>query len=289
MNGKNVGRPRKKPEYSKDQEMQELLNQAVQLLGDPFDDRDMRDPAAPTLRSVATGLHTTLIRARKLLITADYYSTALSRSVQQLAASGLSIAQIAAQTGLSEASVYSKEPVEEAPVEEPTKKAPKTTTAKKTTSSKSTSTKSSTSKSSSTKSTTSKTTTTAKSTTGKSSTTSTSSKSSSSKSTSSKSTAAEPNVTLAPKAAASKPAAKAKAAAEKEEAEKAAAKDENKVYHISKHESGKWQVKLGKGAKALKLFDTQAEAIEFAKEKANNQEGSIVIHKLDGKIRKQNY
>lgn len=107
MNGKNIGRPRKKPEYSKDQEMQELLNQAVQLLGDPFDDRDMRDPAAPTLRSVATGLHTTLIRARKLLITADYYSTALSRSVQQLAASGLSIAQIAAQTGLSEASVYS--------------------------------------------------------------------------------------------------------------------------------------------------------------------------------------
>lgn len=94
-------------------------------------------------------------------------------------------------------------------------------------------------------------------------------------------------MTLAPKAAASKPAAKAKAAAEKEEAE--VAKDENKVYHISKHESGKWQVKLGKGAKALKLFDTQKEAIAFAKEKADNQEGSIVIHKLDGKIRKQNY
>ena len=50
-----------------------------------------------------------------------------------------------------------------------------------------------------------------------------------------------------------------------------------------------WQVKLGKGEKALKLFETQAEAIAYAKEKANNQDGSIVIHKKDGKIRKQNY
>lgn len=54
-------------------------------------------------------------------------------------------------------------------------------------------------------------------------------------------------------------------------------------------EDGKWQVKFAKGAKALKLFDTQAEAIAFAKEKAERQDGSITIHKKDGKIRKQNY
>lgn len=62
-----------------------------------------------------------------------------------------------------------------------------------------------------------------------------------------------------------------------------------KNYHISLREDGKWQVKLRKGEKALKLFDTQAEAIVFAKEKAKNQDGHITIHKVDGKIRKQKY
>ena len=39
----------------------------------------------------------------------------------------------------------------------------------------------------------------------------------------------------------------------------------------------------------MKLFDTQKEAIDYAKTVAGNQEGSIVIHKADGKIRKQKY
>lgn len=69
-----------------------------------------------------------------------------------------------------------------------------------------------------------------------------------------------------------------------------AAEVKNKVYHISKRkDDGKWQVKFANGERALKLFDTQAEAIVFAKEKAKNQEGSISIHKVDGKIRKQKY
>ncbi len=64
----------------------------------------------------------------------------------------------------------------------------------------------------------------------------------------------------------------------------------NKVYHVSKRkEDGKWQVKFANGERALKLFDTQVEAITFAKEKAKNQEGSISIHKVDGKLRKQKY
>ena len=62
-----------------------------------------------------------------------------------------------------------------------------------------------------------------------------------------------------------------------------------KNYHISLREDGKWQVKLQKGTKPLKLFDTQAEAIAFAKEKAKNQEGTITIHKVNGQIRKQKY
>ena len=62
-----------------------------------------------------------------------------------------------------------------------------------------------------------------------------------------------------------------------------------KCYHISLREDGRWQVKLSKGARALKLVRTQAEAIAFAKEKAKNQEGYITIHKVSGKIRKQKY
>ena len=63
-----------------------------------------------------------------------------------------------------------------------------------------------------------------------------------------------------------------------------------KVYHVSlRKEDGKWQVKYGGGKKAIKLFDTQAEAIKFAEQRADSQDGSISIHKKDGKIRKQDY
>lgn len=74
-----------------------------------------------------------------------------------------------------------------------------------------------------------------------------------------------------------------------EEAPTQADKPRVKCYHISLREDGRWQVKLSKGARALKLFRTQAEAIAFAKEKAKNQEGYITIHKVSGKIRKQKY
>ena len=99
-----------------------------------------------------------------------------------------------------------------------------------------------------------------------------------------------------------KKAAPAKAPAKKEETKKAApvkkaepVKEEkqeisNKIYHISKRkEDDMWQVKFAKGQKAIKLFKTQAEAIAYAKQLANNQDGSISIHKVDGKTRKQNY
>ncbi len=62
------------------------------------------------------------------------------------------------------------------------------------------------------------------------------------------------------------------------------------VYHISKRkEDRKWQVKAEGAAKALKLFWTQEEAIEYAKSVAGNQEGRIVIHKEDGSFRKLKY
>ena len=62
-----------------------------------------------------------------------------------------------------------------------------------------------------------------------------------------------------------------------------------KKYHISLNKDGKWQVKGEKAEKALKLFDTQKEAIAYAESVSDNQDGDIVIHKKDGKIRKQDY
>ena len=71
--------------------------------------------------------------------------------------------------------------------------------------------------------------------------------------------------------------------------EKLEKKERPRVYHVSLREDGKWQVKFAKGAKAIKTFATQLEAIEYAKKLAASQEGSIMIHKKDGKIRKQKY
>ena len=64
----------------------------------------------------------------------------------------------------------------------------------------------------------------------------------------------------------------------------------SKTYHISLRKGdGKWQVKIGGGEKAIKLFDTQAQAIDYAKSLADNQDANIVIHKKDGSFRKLTY
>ena len=73
------------------------------------------------------------------------------------------------------------------------------------------------------------------------------------------------------------------------ENESKSSKDTAKNYHVAKRPDGKWQVKFAGGEKAIKLFDTQAEAIAYAKKLAINQDGSISIHKKDGKMRKQKY
>lgn len=69
-----------------------------------------------------------------------------------------------------------------------------------------------------------------------------------------------------------------------------ATKTRAKVYHVTKRTSdGRWQVKLNKGAKASRVFVTQAEAIEYAKKLAHSQHASIMIHKEDGSFRRLRY
>ena len=80
------------------------------------------------------------------------------------------------------------------------------------------------------------------------------------------------------------------AQAEQAELEAIAKTTGPKVYHITKRMSdGKWQIKFNNGKKAIKLFDTQLQAIDYAKALAINQEASIMIHKEDGTFRKLRY
>lgn len=57
-----------------------------------------------------------------------------------------------------------------------------------------------------------------------------------------------------------------------------------KNQHVTKHPEG-WQVKGAGNSKATAVTNTQAEAIEIARDIAKNQESEVVIHGKDGRIR----
>lgn len=101
------GRPVKKPGYSREDEIKNLINKAVKLADEPFDEDEDRDPNLPTMTEISDAMGTTYLRVRKLLITANYFTSANSRNVQALADRDYSIAEIMRATGLSQASVYS--------------------------------------------------------------------------------------------------------------------------------------------------------------------------------------
>ncbi len=102
-----AGRTKKKsPDTKKSTE--ELVRMAAQLFQYPYDDRKgERKYLFPSIRSVAGELNTTILRTRKLLITAGYYTTEQSREVQRLFAKGLTIEQIMEAMHIKKASVYS--------------------------------------------------------------------------------------------------------------------------------------------------------------------------------------
>ncbi len=60
------------------------------------------------------------------------------------------------------------------------------------------------------------------------------------------------------------------------------------IYHVSKRDNDgrEWKVFIQESKKVIKLFDTQAEALEYAKQLAENNNGSVALHGLNGKIRK---
>ena len=59
-------------------------------------------------------------------------------------------------------------------------------------------------------------------------------------------------------------------------------KDAKRTYPVVKREDGKWEVKFAGGQKAIKLFNTQKEAIEYTKKMAENQDGAMLVHNSKG-------
>jgi len=56
-------------------------------------------------------------------------------------------------------------------------------------------------------------------------------------------------------------------------------------YHVIPSPNGGWSVKKGRVSRASKHFDTQVDAIEWAKKASKTQGGEFVVHGRDGTIR----
>ena len=91
-----AGRPRKKPEYNP--ELQ--FNHFLQELRDTYEE-------ANSLRSLEDELNISLLKLRKLLITADVFTSDTCTEINALYQSGKTIPEIMKHTGLSRASVHS--------------------------------------------------------------------------------------------------------------------------------------------------------------------------------------
>lgn len=105
-------RPKKKPNYNPNQVMRDFMLAVADAFGS-YDDRD--NDTACGLNAVAAEFGITSLKARKLLITAGVYSTALSRQIAELAAAGYKIEQMMKETGLGRASVHSYLPYTKIP------------------------------------------------------------------------------------------------------------------------------------------------------------------------------
>ena len=60
-----------------------------------------------------------------------------------------------------------------------------------------------------------------------------------------------------------------------------------KNQHVTPHKEGGWQVKGENNKRATVRTDTQAKAIQIAREIARNQESELFIHGKKGRIRER--
>lgn len=97
-----MGRPKKKPEYDSEKIMEQFTNCIVEAYIS-----GVGDGSANSLRKILEQFSITLMKARKILITAGVYHTELSNQVISLRENGKSISEIMQETGLSRSSVHS--------------------------------------------------------------------------------------------------------------------------------------------------------------------------------------
>lgn len=102
-----MGRSRKKPEYNTSKKLDEQICDVALFYGSAYDDRLQEDEDHISLREVADHFDISILKARKILITAGMYSTYLSRLVQTFYESGKTIPEIMELIGLSRAFVHS--------------------------------------------------------------------------------------------------------------------------------------------------------------------------------------
>ena len=100
---KTKGRPKKKPNYNEEKIMQEFLSAISDAyLGGAAGNKKT---SAASLRQVADEFDITLMKVRKLLITAGVYHTEISDEFNALRTQGKSIERIMMFTGLKRSSV----------------------------------------------------------------------------------------------------------------------------------------------------------------------------------------
>lgn len=72
-------------------------------------------------------------------------------------------------------------------------------------------------------------------------------------------------------------------------------KNVKNIYHISQNKNEdsehykEWRVRKEGSKKTIKFFRTQKEAIDFANKLIQNNDGQVVVHRVDGRIRKQGW
>ena len=103
--GAKRGRPKNNPEYDQKEVIRNLIWRAAELFEIPYDDREERPEGYPSISYVAEVMDTSWVRVRKMLITAEFYSTEASRRVQELYNAGKTVEEICKIMELGRAAV----------------------------------------------------------------------------------------------------------------------------------------------------------------------------------------
>jgi len=61
-----------------------------------------------------------------------------------------------------------------------------------------------------------------------------------------------------------------------------------KSRHVVPNKSDGWSVRKSGASRASKIFDTQKEAVDYARDQAKREKSELYIHKKDGTIRQKN-